>query len=105
MLPSFIRCPTLLNLWTLRRLVPDPDGGYGVDIVSWWMLLICGRFRVVQFDMSFMSLPLILCMRLDWVFVSTISLDAECPMCFPTAAIFVLFFLAAVGLCPTAFSV
>ena len=55
------------------------------------MSLICGLFRFVQFDVSFMSMPLLLCMHLGWVFVSTISLDAECPMWFPSAAVFFLF--------------
>jgi len=72
----------------LRRLVPDPDGGSGVDIVSLWMSMIRGLFRFVLFDVSIMSLLLLLCMHPGLVFVSTISLDAECLACFPSAAVF-----------------
>ena len=67
-LPSCVGCPPLLNLWTRCRLVPDPNGGSGVDIVSFLMLLVSGRVRVAGIDVSLLSVLLLLCMRLGWVF-------------------------------------
>ncbi len=42
-------------------------------------------------------------MRLDWVFVSKISLDADCHMGFPSSVIVLYFLSAAVGLFLTVF--
>ena len=58
----------------------------------------------MRFDVSLLSLPLLLCMLLDWVFMSTISVDAECSIGFPSAVICLVFLSAAVGLCLTDFS-
>ena len=102
-LPSCVWWPPRLHLWTRRRLGPGPDGGSSVDIVS-FLFVICDCVNVVLFDVSLCLFILVLYMLLGCVFMSTLSLGAECPLCFPSVAIVFEFFSAAVGFCPTVFS-
>jgi hypothetical protein len=41
LLPSWAWWPPHLNLWVRRRFGPDPDGCFGVDIVSGYGKLFC----------------------------------------------------------------
>jgi len=43
-------------------------------------------------------------MLLGCVFLSSLSLGAECPLCFSSVAIVFEYFFGAVGFCPTGFS-
>ncbi len=90
-LPNCSWLPPLLNLWNRRRLGPSPDGGPGVDIVS-FLFVFCDCGSVVLFDVSLFLFILVLYMLLGCVFMSTLSLGAECPLCFPSVAIVFEFF-------------
>jgi len=57
-----------LNLWSRRRLGPNPDGGSGGDIVSFWsgsygVLLLVSRLYVLSSLVSKW-----LCILFPWVF-------------------------------------
>ncbi len=90
-LPSCGWWPPRLNIWTRRRLGPGPDSGSGVDIVR-FLFVICDCVSVVLFDASLFLFILVLYMLLGCVFMSTLSLSAECPLCFPSVAIVFVFF-------------
>ena len=75
-------CPPLLNLWTRRRLAPEPVGGSGVDIVSFG-LFVCGdRFCAVRFVVLFLSVVLLLYGLLAWAIGSAKPLRSECFLIF-----------------------
>ncbi len=48
LLPNCVWWPPLLNLWTRRRLVPNPVGGLRVDIVNVWLFVGSGRVCVMS---------------------------------------------------------
>ncbi len=59
-LPNCDWRPPLFNLWTRRRLVPDPVGGIGVDTVSFGLFLCGGRLCTVKFGVLLLSVVLLL---------------------------------------------
>ena len=59
-LPNCAWCPPLLNLWTRRRLVLEPVGGSGVDIVNFKLFVCADRFSAGKIDVLFVSIVLLL---------------------------------------------
>ena len=55
------------------------------------------------FIVSLCLFILVLYMLVGCIFMSTVSLVAECPLWFPSVAIVFDFFLAAAGVCPIVF--
>jgi hypothetical protein len=66
-LPSCVWCPPRLNLWTRRRLVPDPDGGSGVDIVSFGSFPGVVRLYVPELCVLLLSVSILLCSIFPWL--------------------------------------
>ena len=88
------------SLWTRRRIVPDPDGGSGVDIVSFGLfssdVLLCLPGLCVLLS----SVSVLLCSIFPWVVGLSGCLGFECVL-----VVFIFKSSAAtVGLIVTVFS-
>jgi hypothetical protein len=66
-LPSCVCCPPRLNLWTRRRLVPDPAGGSGVDIVSFGSFSGVVRLYVPELCVLLLPVSVLLCSIFSWL--------------------------------------